>query len=104
MHYAENAAEFVRLKVDVIVTVATPPTLAAQQATAVIPIEFAAASDPVGTGLVASLARPGGNVTGLANQISDAGGKKHGAAGSYFAGAASLTGISSAVFSDCLLA
>src|SRR5215831_11330268 len=74
--YAENAAEFVRLKVDVIVTVATPPTLAAKQATAVIPIVFAAVSDPVGTGLVASLARPGGNVTGLANQISDTVGKK----------------------------
>jgi putative ABC transport system substrate-binding protein len=74
--YAENAAEFVRLKIDVIVTVATPPTLAAKQATAVIPIVFAAASDPVGTGLVASLARPGGNVTGLANQVSDTGGKK----------------------------
>jgi putative ABC transport system substrate-binding protein len=74
--YAESAAELVRLKVDVIVTVATPPTLAAKQATAVIPIVFAAASDPVGTGLVASLARPGGNATGLANQISDTGGKK----------------------------
>jgi putative tryptophan/tyrosine transport system substrate-binding protein len=74
--YAEAAAEFVRLKVDVIVTVATPPTLAAKQATAVIPIVFGAASDPVGTGLVESLARPGGNVTGLANQISDTGGKK----------------------------
>jgi putative tryptophan/tyrosine transport system substrate-binding protein len=74
--YAENAAELVRLKVDVIVTIATPPTVAAKQATAIIPIVFAAASDPVGTGLVASLARPGGNVTGLSNQISDAGGKK----------------------------
>src|SRR5262245_41304931 len=74
--YAENAAEFVRLKVDVIVTVATPPPVAAKQATAVIPIVFAAASDPVGTGLVASLARPGGNVTGLSNQVSDTGGKK----------------------------
>jgi DMSO/TMAO reductase YedYZ molybdopterin-dependent catalytic subunit len=74
--YAESAAEFVRLKVDVIVTVATPATLAARQATMVIPIVFAAASDPVGTGLVASLARPGGNITGLANQISDTGGKK----------------------------
>jgi putative tryptophan/tyrosine transport system substrate-binding protein len=74
--YAESAAEFVRLKVDVIVTVATPPTLATKQATAVIPMVFAAASDPVGTGLDASLARPGGNVTGLANQISDTGGKK----------------------------
>src|SRR6516162_6196224 len=50
--YAENAAELVRLKVDVIVTVATPPTLAAKQATADIPIVFAAASDPVATGLV----------------------------------------------------
>src|SRR5215471_8098637 len=74
--YAENAAEFVRLKVDVIVTVATPPTLAAKQATSVIPIVFAAVSDPVGTGLVASLARPRGNITGLANQISDTAGKK----------------------------
>jgi ABC-type uncharacterized transport system substrate-binding protein len=74
--YAENAAEFVRLKVDVIVTSATPPTLAAKQATAVIPIVFAAVSDPVGTGLVASLARPGGNVTGFANQMSDTAGKK----------------------------
>jgi putative ABC transport system substrate-binding protein len=74
--YAEIAAEFVRLKVDVIVTVATPASLAAKQATAVIPIVFLTASDPVGTGLVASLARPGGNVTGLANQISDTSGKK----------------------------
>jgi len=73
--YAENAAELVRLKVDVIVTVGTPPTLAAKQATADIPIVFAAASDPVGTGLVASLARPRGNVTGLSNQISDTGGR-----------------------------
>src|SRR5499433_4436465 len=60
--YAENAAELVRLKVDVVVTVATVPTLAAKEATAVIPIVFAASGDPVGTGLVASLARPGGNV------------------------------------------
>ena len=74
--YTEAAAEFVRLKVDVIVTVTTPATLAAKQATAVIPIVFAAVNDPVGTGLVASLARPGGNVTGLANQISDTAGKR----------------------------
>jgi putative tryptophan/tyrosine transport system substrate-binding protein len=74
--YAENAAEFVRLKVDVIVTVVTPPTVAAKQATSVIPIVFAATNDPVGSGLVASLARPGGNVTGLSNQVSETGGKK----------------------------
>ena len=73
---AEIAAEFVQVKVDVIVTSATPPTLAAKQATAVIPIVFAAVSDPVGPGLVASLARPGGNVTGVANQTSDTAGKK----------------------------
>jgi putative ABC transport system substrate-binding protein len=74
--YAESAAEFVRLKVDVIVTIATPATRAAKEATAVIPIVFAAASDPVGTGLVTNLARPGGNVTGLSNQISETVGKK----------------------------
>jgi putative tryptophan/tyrosine transport system substrate-binding protein len=74
--YAENAAELVRLKVDVIVASTTPPSLAAKQATAVIPIVFAAATDPIGTGLVASLARPGGNVTGLATQMSDTIGKK----------------------------
>jgi putative ABC transport system substrate-binding protein len=74
--YAENAAEFVRLKVDVIVTVATPPTVAAKRATSVIPIVFAATNDPVGSGLVASLARPGGNLTGLSNQVSETGGKK----------------------------
>jgi len=73
---SEIAAEFVRIRVDVIVTVATPASLAVKQATAVIPIVGAPLSDPVGTGLVASLARPGGNVTGLANQISDTVGKK----------------------------
>jgi putative tryptophan/tyrosine transport system substrate-binding protein len=62
---SEIAAEFVRLKVDVIVTYATTGTLAAKQATSAIPIVFAIAGDPVGTGLVASLARPSGNVTGL---------------------------------------
>src|SRR5262249_9872229 len=63
--YDEIAAEFVRLKVDVILTHNTPPVLAAKQATSIIPIVFASARDPVGTGVVASLARPGGNVTGL---------------------------------------
>jgi ABC-type uncharacterized transport system substrate-binding protein len=73
--FAEIAAEFVRLKVDVIVTSGTPPVLAAKQATTVIPIVFVA-GDPVGTGLVSSLARPGGNVTGLSNQLADLGAKK----------------------------
>jgi putative ABC transport system substrate-binding protein len=73
---AEIAAEFVRLKVDVIVTYATPPTLAAKQATSTIPIVFAAAGDPLGAGLVASLARPGGNVTGLSLQSTDLVGKR----------------------------
>src|SRR6516225_5743361 len=69
--YAEFAAEFVRLEVDVIVTSGTAPVLAAKQATAIIPIIFASAGAPVGAGLVASLARPGGNVTGLSNQSPD---------------------------------
>jgi putative ABC transport system substrate-binding protein len=73
--YAEIAAEFVRLKVDVIVTSGIA-ALAVKQATSVIPIVFATAVDPVGSGLVASLARPGGNVTGLSTQYADAGGKK----------------------------
>jgi len=74
--YAEIAAEFVRLKVDVIVTYATPPTIAAKEATAVIPIVSAVMGDPVGAGLVGSLARPGGNVTGLSNQSADLAGKQ----------------------------
>jgi len=74
--YAEIAAELVRLKVDAIVTYGTPPSDAAKRATAVIPIVFAAAADPVGSGLVASLARPGGNITGLSLQQSDIAGKK----------------------------
>src|SRR3984893_741695 len=68
--YAEIATEFVRLKVDVIVTTG-PAVPAAKQATSVIPIVFALSGDPVGTGLVASLARPGGNVTGLSIQQTD---------------------------------
>ena len=74
--FAELAAEFVRLKVDDILTHNTPPVLAAKQATSVIPIVFATAADPVGTGVVASLARPGGNVTGLLTQIPDSAGKR----------------------------
>jgi putative ABC transport system substrate-binding protein len=74
--YAEIAAEFVRLKVDLIVTSGTAAVLAAKQATSVIPIVFAAAGDPIGSGLVASLARPGGNVTGLSLQQADLGAKR----------------------------
>jgi putative tryptophan/tyrosine transport system substrate-binding protein len=73
---AEIAAEFDRRKVDVIVTSGTAVVVAAMQATSVIPVVFAAAGDPVGTGLVASLARPGGNVTGLSNQVPDLAGKR----------------------------
>jgi putative tryptophan/tyrosine transport system substrate-binding protein len=72
---AELAAEFVRLKVDVIVTYANPMVVAAKQTTSVIPIVFAAAADPLGTGLVASLARPAGNITGLSVQNTDLAGK-----------------------------
>jgi putative ABC transport system substrate-binding protein len=73
---AEIAAEFRRLKVDVIFTWATPPAVAAKQATSVIPIVFAVVGDPIGTGLVASLARPGGNVTGLSLQQTDSASKR----------------------------
>src|SRR5262249_43788231 len=73
---ARIAPEFVGLKVDVIVTSATAPTFAAKQATSAIPIVFAAAGDPVGSGLVASLARPGGNLTGLSLQFTDLAGKR----------------------------
>ena len=68
---ADFAAEFVRLKVDVIVTHSAAPVIAAKQATSVIPIVFALAADPLGSGLVANLARPGGNVTGLSSQTND---------------------------------
>src|SRR5215467_7012137 len=61
----ELAADLVRLKVDIIVVTSTPPGLAAKKATTTIPIVFTSGADPVGAGLVASLAQPGGNVTGL---------------------------------------
>jgi putative ABC transport system substrate-binding protein len=73
---AEITAELVQLKVDVLVVQGTAAVVAAKQATSVIPIVFAAAGDPVGAGLVASLARPGGNVTGLSNQQADLAGKR----------------------------
>jgi putative ABC transport system substrate-binding protein len=73
---ADIAAEFVRLKADVIVTSATPTTAAAKRVTSAIPIVFASVGDPIGAGLVVSLARPGGNVTGLSLQQSDTAGKR----------------------------
>jgi putative ABC transport system substrate-binding protein len=72
---AEIAAEFIRLKTEVIVTVGSI-VAALKQVTPAIPIVFALANDPVGGGLVASLARPGGNVTGLSSQAPDLAGKR----------------------------
>jgi ABC-type uncharacterized transport system substrate-binding protein len=74
--FAEIAADFVRLKVAVIVTSGTANVIAAKQATSVIPIVFAVAGDPIANNLVASLARPGGNVTGLSTLATDLAGKR----------------------------
>jgi putative ABC transport system substrate-binding protein len=74
--FTEIMAELVRLKVDIIVTQGTPAVLAAKQATSGIPVVFAIAGNPVANGLVASLARPGGNVTGLTNQSAELAGKR----------------------------
>src|SRR5262245_25992046 len=71
----ELAAELVRLKVDVIVTWFTPTAVAAKQATQEIPIVMAETGDPIGTGLVMSLPRPGGNVTGMAAVTAELAGK-----------------------------
>jgi putative ABC transport system substrate-binding protein len=76
--YDEIAAGLVQLRVDVIVTSGTLPVIAAKHATSVIPIVFAAVGDPVGSGLVASLARPGGNITGLSLQQTDTTAKRLG--------------------------
>jgi hypothetical protein len=73
--YAEIATEFVRLPVDIIVTT-VPAVSALKVATSVIPVVFALATDPVGGGLIASLARPGGNVTGLSMQATDLASKR----------------------------
>jgi putative ABC transport system substrate-binding protein len=70
------AAELVRLKVDVIVTTGVVPVLAAKKASPTIPIVFAASSDPVGSGLVSSLAQPGGTITGLSMMAPDLDGKR----------------------------
>ena len=74
--YAKIGTEFVRMKVDVIVALGTPAIVAAKKATTVIPIVFPLASDPVGDRLVDSLARPGGNITGLSNQQPNVAGKR----------------------------
>jgi ABC-type uncharacterized transport system substrate-binding protein len=73
---ADFAAEFVRLNVDVILAGGTEAAIAAKQATSTIPIVFSTAGDPVGSKLVASLARPGGNVTGLSNLGTDLAAKR----------------------------
>jgi len=74
--YAEIAAEFVHLKVDVILANGTEPAVAAKQATSVIPVVFPVSKDPIGSRLVTSLARPGGNVTGFSNLGSDLAAKR----------------------------
>jgi len=73
---ADFMAELVRLKVDVIVVHGEPNIIAAKLATSVIPIVFAVSADPVGTGLVASLPKPGGNITGLSLQMPELAGKR----------------------------
>ena len=73
---ADLAAELVRLKVDVLVAAPTPAVQAAKNATSTIPIVMAFAADPVGTGFVASLARPGGNITGLSGIMPELAGKR----------------------------
>jgi putative ABC transport system substrate-binding protein len=74
--FAEIANELAHLEVDVIVTSGAGPVIAAKRATSTIPIVFTVASDPVGTGLVATLARPGGNVTGISYQGPDLAAKR----------------------------
>src|SRR5262249_46847016 len=74
--YADFAAEFVRRKVDLIFANSTEPALAAKRATSIIPIIFPVAGDPIGSGLVSSLARPGGNITGLSNLATDLAAKR----------------------------
>ena len=71
-----RAAELLRLKVDVIVTSGATDTRAAKEATATIPIVFLQDPDPIGNGLVTSLARPGGNITGLSSLGADLSGKR----------------------------
>jgi putative ABC transport system substrate-binding protein len=100
--YAEIAAEFVQLKVDVIVTagVAVP---ALRRATSVIPIVIALGSDPVGSGQVASLAKPGGNVTGLSLQYTELAGKRLELLREIMPGLRRLGVLANAGYADALL-
>ncbi len=75
---AELAAELVRLRVDIIVAPSTPTAVAAKRATGTIPIVFAVVADPLGAGLIASLSRPGGNITGVTSSSAELGGKRLG--------------------------
>jgi putative tryptophan/tyrosine transport system substrate-binding protein len=74
--FPEIATDLVRLPVDIILATSTAAALACKQATTVIPVVFPLTGDPLGTGLVVSLARPGGNITGLSNQAADLAGKR----------------------------
>ena len=74
--FADLATELVSLKVDLILTRGTPAALAAKKATLTIPVVMAASGDPVGSGIVSSLGRPGGNVTGLSSVVADLMGKR----------------------------
>jgi putative ABC transport system substrate-binding protein len=100
--FAEIAAEFVRLKVDVIVTAGSAVS-AVKQATSSIPIIFAVANDPVGGGLVASLSRPGGNVTGLSVQATDLAGKRLGLLREVVPGFRRLAILANAGYPDAVL-
>jgi putative ABC transport system substrate-binding protein len=101
--FAEFAADFIRLKVDVIVTGGTPVVLALKRATSEIPIVFSSAGDPVGTGLVESLARPGGNITGLSFMTADVAGKRLELLREIVPGLSRLALIANAGFPEALL-
>src|SRR4029079_13839691 len=73
--FREIASEFVNSRVDVIATWGTATAIAAKNATSTIPVVFTVVGDPLGSGLVSTLSRPGGNITGLSTQHSDAAGK-----------------------------
>jgi putative ABC transport system substrate-binding protein len=92
--FADLANELVRLKVDLIVTRGTPASLAAKKTTRTIPIVMARAGDPVGSGLVSNLARPGGNITGLSSQTVDTEAKRLGLLRELMPGIARIAALS----------